>query len=133
MNLKDYKFEFSNRLGEILGHYSMNAHSFEQRSGLKLGVIQKAISNKGTISAEAISKILLSFDNINAFWLLTGKENLIRKKLYDDFNVLHEDKAEYMSKSRLLKEGEIIQLKEIIDLQKYKIAKLEEELKKCKG
>lgn len=76
MEENNYKKLFSRRLNKIIGFYGLNPHAFEAQCELKLGVIQKAITNEGSISAEAISKIILAFNEISATWLLTGEGSM---------------------------------------------------------
>lgn len=61
------------RIALIIKNKGISTRSFEMSIGASNGVIRRAISNNTDISAEWLAKIIESYPDVNAVWLLTGQ------------------------------------------------------------
>ena len=93
----------------------MNISSFEKKIGVGNNSIGTIIRRNSNISGEILSKILISFNDINAEWLMTGKGEMLKQTL----------SKEYQTNEKINKLEEPTENIEVIAAQKKHIATLE--------
>lgn len=76
------------RLSEIIHHYRLTMNSFSVRLGLSSNtVITKAVKeNKRGVNQRLLTKILTTFPDVDAHWLVTGQGAML--KTYAPFECL---------------------------------------------
>ena len=67
-------------IGEIIHHYRMTMNSFAKKLGLSSNtVITKAVKQRVRgVNQELLQKILRTFPEIDALWLVSGEGNMLR-------------------------------------------------------
>jgi len=71
------------RIAEIIESYDLNVNSFSKKININSSVIHNIVKGKkdGTKNKPSfmvLNKIMLSFDNIDADWLLTGRGRMLK-------------------------------------------------------
>jgi len=73
--------DISNRIKLLIDYLNLNKSSFSKAIGLSNNVtIGRIINENRKPSYDVIEKILLTFGNINANWLITGKGSMLKDK-----------------------------------------------------
>ncbi|MBK6978818.1 MAG: hypothetical protein IPH28_18435 [Cytophagaceae bacterium] len=109
------------RLKEFIVYKNFSIRKFETILEIGNGTISRAIKYSKEIGSDKIAKICKLFPDLNPIWLITGRGQMLNTS---EPNILNEPEEVYgLDKN-------VEQLLEIIELQKFKIRKLEEELKK---
>ena len=67
----------NNRIGLIISSLELNNNSFSLRIGVNSTVIHNIVKGRNAPSYDVLQKILSSFDNISADWLITEKGEMI--------------------------------------------------------
>jgi transcriptional regulator with XRE-family HTH domain len=67
----------NNRIELIIKSLELNNNSFSMRIGVNSTVIHNIVKGRNAPSYDVLQKILSSFDNINADWLITEKGEMI--------------------------------------------------------
>lgn len=113
---------------KFIDYQRLTVFSFEKKLGIR-GTIDKAIKNKSSVRSDLLSKILEEFPNISAYWLITGKGEMLAQK--NDYGVsndktvhlVNESEIEYGSKT------EVYELqKQMIDTQSKLIEQLQQKI-----
>jgi transcriptional regulator with XRE-family HTH domain len=65
------------RLFHFLDHGRISAHQFEKACGLSNGYLYKQSKGKGSIGSEILEKIHARYPDLNLFWLITGKGDML--------------------------------------------------------
>jgi len=84
---------FFNRLDKFLNYKGLNDNKITIQTGISNGLIGKA-RKRGSLSQENISKILLTYPNLNANWLFTGEGKMEKSP-----NILAEEEKPYYGNS----------------------------------
>ncbi|MGN6648171.1 MAG: helix-turn-helix domain-containing protein [Cytophaga sp.] len=119
------KLNIQDRIKNIIDALGFTNRSFSLKLGVDPTVIHNIVAGRKSYPSFAIlEKIILSFDNIDAKWLLTGKGSMYgaSRSL-----VLQEPMPEYSlarSKKEVALENEILHLKGQIEAYKNVIASL---------
>ena len=79
---------FFDRLDVFLKYNDLNDNQVTLKVGLGNGIIGKA-RKRGSLSQENIEKLLLSFPDLNANWLFTGKGAMLKTDTPDDNPVVN--------------------------------------------
>ena len=103
------------RIKHLINKKNMNISSFEKKIGVGNNSIGTIIRRNSNISGEILSKILISFNDINAEWLMTGKGEMLKQTL----------SKEYQTNEKINKLEEPTENIEVIAAQKKHIATLE--------
>lgn len=69
---------FIDRLDRYKEYAGLNDNQITIKSGLTVGVINSARKRGSSLSGENIEKILMTFKDVNARWLLTGEGEMIQ-------------------------------------------------------
>ncbi|MBN2668782.1 MAG: helix-turn-helix transcriptional regulator [Bacteroidales bacterium] len=69
---------FFERLDKYMKHKGLNDNKITVETGISNGIIGKG-RKRGALSQENISKILHTYNEINANWLLTGKGDMLQQ------------------------------------------------------
>ncbi|MBC7642814.1 MAG: hypothetical protein H7174_10835 [Flavobacterium sp.] len=70
--------DFFKRLDKFINFSNLNDNKLTISCGISNGLIGKA-RNRGSLSQENISKILLKYENLDANWLMTGRGKMINE------------------------------------------------------
>ena len=79
----------SHRIGEAIRYKGISIRSFESQAGITQGVLSNAIKKDSDISSTNLSKIIDTYDEFDAHWLLTGEGEMLRSpepKKKDEIN-----------------------------------------------
>ena len=71
--------DFFDRLDKFMKYKGLNDNKITVSTGISNGLIGKG-RKRGGISQENISKILYTYPDLDANWLLTGKGNMLREQ-----------------------------------------------------
>lgn len=74
----------SHRIHTLIHHKGMSIRAFESQAGITQGVLSNAIKKNSDISSTNLSKIIDTYDEFDAHWLLTGEGEMLK----DDAEVL---------------------------------------------
>lgn len=69
----------SHRISTAIQHKGMSIRAFEAHAGITQGVLSNAIKKDSDISSTNLSKIIDTYDEFNAHWLLTGEGSMLRE------------------------------------------------------
>jgi len=69
--------DFFNRLDIFMKYRDLNDNKITVEAGISNGLIGKA-RQRGALSQDSISKILYTYPDLNANWLLTGKGEMLQ-------------------------------------------------------
>jgi len=113
------------RIKILIEELNLNNRSFALKLGVDPTIIHNIVAGrKSQPSFVVLEKILLTFDNVDARWLLTGHGDLYRTSL-QSVSMVEEHVPEYERASReTALEKEIINLKGQIEAYKNVIASL---------
>jgi len=113
------------RIKMIIDDHQLNNRTFAIHLGLDPTVIHNIVTGrKSHPSFAVLEKIILSFDNINARWLLTGKGNMY-SSLINESSIVEENITEYgRTPNEIALESEVINLKGQIEAYKNVITSL---------
>ena len=81
----------NNRIELIINALELNNNSFSMRIGVNSTVIHNIVKGRNAPSYDVLQKILLSFDNISADWLLTEKGEMIGDSSVKEYSRLSSD------------------------------------------
>jgi hypothetical protein len=115
------------RLFEYLHHHRLTPYTFERECGVANGYLQKQKKGKGSIGSDILEKIHAKYNDLNVFWLVTGKGRMLTDSPYISSNIsanLLESPGEYQSSEQAIK-----QLNEKIDLLEKALADKEKIIK----
>lgn len=68
------------RIAILIDHYRTNISSFEKECGLSNNSIGSAIRRNTSIKDETLNKVLSTFKEVSAEWLLTGEGEMMKGK-----------------------------------------------------
>lgn len=131
----------NNRIDLIIKHFGLNKNSFSNKIGVNPTVIHNIIKGRNAPSFDILNKIVLSFDNIDAGWLLTGEGSMLREGApVAEAEPAKPQAAETQSPTApppsgcpqcALKDKVVESQQATIDAQKKTIKLLEQELEAC--
>jgi transcriptional regulator with XRE-family HTH domain len=113
------------RIKFLIEELNLNNRAFSIKLGVDPTVIHNIVSGRmSTPSYAVLEKILLTFDNINANWLITGKGQRYGQPT-EQISILSEASPQYEKSSKEIRlENEIINLKGQIEAYKNVITSL---------
>jgi hypothetical protein len=119
------KLNIQDRIKSIIDSFGLNNRSFSLKLGVDPTVIHNIVAGRKSYPSFAVlEKIILSFDNIDAKWLLTGKGSMY---VVNHSLMAEEQRPEYGktdSKKETVLENEILHLQGQIEAYKNVIASL---------
>jgi len=68
----------SHRIQQVITYKGMSVRSFESKAGITQGVLSNAIKKNSDISSNNLSKIIDTYDEFDARWLLTGEGDMLK-------------------------------------------------------
>ena len=74
----------SHRIHAAIHHKGMSIRAFEANAGITQGVLSNAIKRNSDISSINLSKIIDTYDEFDAHWLLTGEGEMIKGQEQED-------------------------------------------------
>ncbi len=119
------------RIIDFIENQSIRPKDFLLKTGLAKGFVDRSHQKSG-ISDINLSKILESYPNLNAEWLVTGKGNMLKPHHPD---VVEENTSPYQPEPNTmisLLQKQLALLEETKELQSEKIIRLEKELADAK-
>lgn len=114
--------KISERINKIIENESVSVRSFEHKIGASNGLISKSISKGTDINSIWLSKIIESYPNYNAEWLLTGIGDFLKPNDLSHKNFPSNKTACPFCKE---KDERIAELKDHISTLKDKISSLD--------
>lgn len=84
--------DFIKRLEILMEHFGTNASSFADKIGVQRSSISHLLSGRNKPSLDFILKILDIFPDVNLYWVLNGKGNLLKDEV--DFSESFQTKNE---------------------------------------
>ncbi|MFY0481044.1 helix-turn-helix domain-containing protein [Flavobacterium sp. PLA-1-15] len=84
--------DFIKRLEILMEHLGMNASSFADKIGVQRSSISHLLSGRNKPSLDFVMKILDIFPDVNLYWILNGKGNLLKGEV--DYEATLETKNE---------------------------------------
>lgn len=69
----------SKTINSLLKAKGLSTRAFEQQIGCSNGVIAKCVSKGSDISSQWVSKIVETFPEVDPFWLLTGRGEMLKQ------------------------------------------------------
>lgn len=112
--------DFFNRLDKYMKHKGLNDNKITVKAGVSNGLIGKARKKGGGLSIDNISKILYTYSDLSADWLLTGRGTMLNTQSSEQ-----PMGAEIIYNSDPRDAELIASNREIIDTQRKLIASLE--------
>jgi len=73
--------DFIKRLEILMEHFGMNASSFADKIGVQRSSISHLLSGRNKPSLDFVLKIMDIFPDINLYWILNGKGNLLNEEV----------------------------------------------------
>ena len=70
--------DFIKRLEVLFEHYGLTAASFSDKIGVQRSGVSHLLSGRNKPSLDFILKIISAFPEVDLYWLLAGKGNLIK-------------------------------------------------------
>lgn len=74
--------DFIKRLEILMDHFGMNASSFADKIGVQRSSISHLLSGRNKPSLDFVLKIMDIFPDVNLYWILNGKGNLLKEEVY---------------------------------------------------
>jgi len=115
------------RLAHFMDAKGLNEHKFCSLTKLSNGLIGKAKKSGGQLKSESIEKILKSFPELNARWLITGEGDMYNSVVGGGSSVLGKSISENITKESVA--AIISSHKALISTYKTHISMLEEKIK----
>lgn len=115
------------RVEEVIMYKKLKIKSFEDVIGVSNNSIGTSIRRKASFKSNVLNKILNSFPEINPTWLLTGKEEMLKKDQIK--NLLSESPLEYQRADGVIKDKLIRLLSDDAEVGEVLINKISEFLK----
>ncbi len=128
--------EFAERLKNLIERLNMNKNSFSVKLGVSPTIIHNIIDGRGSKpSFEVLYKIVTTFKNVNAYWLLMGEGEMLIESNEKEKLVLSKSELDLKNEKIALyeellkaKEETILSQKSENALLKKEIQRLEEQL-----
>ncbi|MDR6968455.1 transcriptional regulator with XRE-family HTH domain [Flavobacterium arsenatis] len=73
--------DFIKRLEILMEHFGMNASSFADKIGVQRSSISHLLSGRNKPSLDFVMKIMDLFPEVNLYWILNGKGNLLKDEV----------------------------------------------------
>ena len=118
--------DFIKRLELLMEHFSMNASSFADKIGVQRSSISHLLSGRNKPSLDFVMKIMDLFPEVNLYWILSGKGNLLKDEagFSEKFNPKNEDDHTPISNQILASEKNIEKESEVV-ISKNKVPQLQ--------
>ena len=128
--------EFAERLRNLIEELNMNKNSFSVKLGVSPTIIHNIIDGRGSKpSYEVLHKIVTTFKNVNAYWLLMGEGDMLIQSNEKEKLVLSKSELELKNEKIVLyeellkaKEETIVSQKSENQLLRKEILRLEQAL-----
>lgn len=72
-------------LQQFIDFKGITIHNFEKKLGIR-STIDKAIKQKTNLRSDILTKIVVTFPEINAYWLITGKGEMLVNNSKENYN-----------------------------------------------
>lgn len=122
---------------QFIDYKGLTIHAFEKKLGIR-STIDKAIKQNTNLRSDIFTKIIETFPEINASWLITGKGEMLLQQVATAPKTVAEPSEKYgKSDIELINERIAIltelnkEKDEIISLLKEKVSMKEEALQQC--
>jgi len=118
--------DFIKRLELLMEHFSMNASSFADKIGVQRSSISHLLSGRNKPSLDFVMKIMDLFPEVNLYWILNGKGNLLKDEVdfSEQFKPKDEDDHAPISNQILASEKNIEKESEVV-ISKNKVPQLQ--------
>jgi transcriptional regulator with XRE-family HTH domain len=70
--------DFVKRLEILFDHFGLSAATFSDKIGVQRSGVSHLLSGRNKPSLDFVLKIISAFPEVDLYWLLTGKGNLLR-------------------------------------------------------
>lgn len=93
-----YICNMKTQLIQLMQFLNLTAARFADRIGVQRSSISHIISGRNQPSYDFILKILDTFEEVNAEWLLTGKGNMFVKTMAEEGNIVTDQNKKYIER-----------------------------------
>jgi transcriptional regulator with XRE-family HTH domain len=73
--------DFVKRLEIIFDHFGLSAATFSDKIGVQRSGVSHLLSGRNKPSLDFVVKIITAFPEVDLYWLLSGKGNLVRDEI----------------------------------------------------
>lgn len=110
------------RLKIFINNSNLSISGFEKKVGLSNNSIQTAIKRNSNLKDETLNTILNSFPALNAKWLLTGEEPMLKS----------DDQQQVPKTYKEMEEAKVVLMEKLIVMQEKRIKDLEKFIEAAK-
>lgn len=93
------------RLQKYMEYKSLNANRMTKEAGLSIGLIGRAISKYQGLSSETIEKLLNTYTDLSAEWLLVGRGDMLNKDFSGEIEKMSNINKKLSSSLKLMSEN----------------------------
>lgn len=79
--MKNLTFDLTERIRQIIEYYNLTPYSMSVKISVSEGTIRKFLAGQIGMKVETLTKILTTFDDISADWLVLGKGEMLRENV----------------------------------------------------
>lgn len=91
------------RIKQVITYANMSERAFAERIGVKQNTLNQQIKGERGISLDIVSKILISFENISAEWLMRGEGEMMKGNEVAKSNPTSKEFVVYVDENGYLK------------------------------
>lgn len=125
-----------NRIKQFIDYKGIAISAFEKSIGMSNASLGKSLKTGGTIGADKLGNILTAYPEINLYWLVTGKGEMLTTESRDEVEEVRANDKSMPERLLDIIEGQKKQIETLLEMLKEKdeeINRLRAELDARKG
>lgn len=125
-----------NRIKQFIDYKGIAISAFEKSIGMSNASLGKSLKTGGTIGADKLENILTAYPEINLYWLVTGKGEMLTTESRDEVEEVRANDKSMPERLLDIIEGQKKQIETLLEMLKEKdeeINRLRAELDARKG
>lgn len=125
-----------NRIKQFIDYKGIAISAFEKSIGMSNASLGKSLKTGGTIGADKLGNILIAYPEINLYWLVTGKGEMLTTESRDEVEEVRANDKSMPERLLDIIEGQKKQIETLLEMLKEKdeeINRLRAELDARKG
>lgn len=125
-----------NRIKQFIDYKGIAISAFEKSIGMSNASLGKSLKTGGTIGADKLGNILTAYPEINLYWLVTGKGEMLTSESRDEVEEVRANDKSMPKRLLDIIEGQKKQIETLLEMLKEKdeeINRLRAELDARKG